>query len=1041
MHTLSAWFTKNPVAANLVMLLILIAGFFTLQSIRIEGFPAIPPSSITISTLYPGASAEQVDRGVSRKIEKALEGLPGIKKVSSHSEAGMSFVTVQKGSRFDMDRFQNEITTRIDSIFNLPQRAERPIISRDEFNVEALLVQVYGDTDQRTLQKVSRQVKEELFGRPEIVKMTPFGLLPHEIRIEVDDDKLRAHGMSLTAVAGAIEKASLDYRTGSIKSSTGEVAVRADHKAISYEEFAAIPVRTLGDGTRVLIKDVARVIDGFKDDGIFARFQGKPSVGMMIYTSKKGHLMDVSEAAHDVLETIRPQLPEGIKVDIWGEYSIYMKDRLSLLATNAYQGLFIVFGLLTLFLNVRLAFWVALGIPLSIGGTLVLVGDRFLGHSLNDITTFGIIIVLGVLVDDAIVVGESVFETRKTIKDPIEGTIQGVNRVSTATIFGCFTSIAAFYPLLMIDNDLGKVFAGFSVVVIIALLVSLFESKLILPAHLAAVHMESNTSNHVVIQFWTKVQARFQDLLAYINERIYQPMLKRALRHRYATLTLLLAVAVCSISLVYNGWLRTVFFPDVPGQIITINMKMKNGSPMHLTAANLNVIEKAADQLNLEIMAELSIDEPPIARVMTAVTGPYDAEIYAELQPERKRSIETMETVKRWRKIVGTLEGTEELTFSGSMETGGGFAVMLSARHVKVLEDAVERLTTELETLEGVHSIRDDLRQGSPQIRLRLKPEAQHLGVSAADLARQIGDGFGGLEVQRLQRDADEVAVVVKYKKERRRYMQDILDTQIETDQGRWLPLLMVASVESGYVPSSIYRQNNKRAVLVKASLDKEMISPTEAMKWIKENIQPQLTDLYPELTIKGAGELEEIGEIRGGMIRGLIIIMVLIYTLLAIPLKSYWQPFVIMSVIPFGFVGAAFGHLFMNFPLSILSFFGMMAVAGIVVNDSLVMLTRFNSIRKEESSLEAALISAGSSRFRAIFLTTVTTVCGLLPLLTETSEQAQYLIPAAISLACGEMFATPVTLFIVPLLVHVGNDLIRVGRRLKRLVTVRLRS
>ncbi len=1035
MHALSAWFTKNPVAANLVMFLILIGGFFTIKSIRIEGFPALPSNSVTISTVYSGASADQVDRGVSRKIEKALEGMPGIKKTSSFSEAEMSSVMVQKISRFDMDRFQNEVTTRINAIYNLPQRAERPIITRDEFNVEALLVQIYGDTDRKTLQKVSRQVKEELLGQPEITKIIPFGLLPYEISIDVDDEKMRAFSITLTEVAGAIQNASLNYHTGSIESSAGKVVIRADQKAFSYEEFAAIPVRTLKDGTRLLVKDVAKVIDGFQDEGLFARFQGKPSVGMMIYTSKKGNLIEVSKAAHKAVKTLRPQLPAGIEIDVWGEYSIYMKERLSLLATNALQGLMIVFGLLTLFLNVRLAFWVAMGIPLSIGGTLILMGDRFLGHSLNDITTFGMIIVLGILVDDAIVVGESVFESRETIKDPIEGTIKGVHRVSTATIFGCFTTIAAFYPLLLIDNDLGKLFAGFSVVVISALLVSLMESKLILPAHLAAVRMEDTRKPKYIFKSWKRIQNFFQSLLSFVNNTVYQPVLKNALRHRYATLTILLTIAMCGISMINNGWIRAVFFPDVPGQIITVNMKMKNGSPKHLTASNLQVIENMADSLNKEIMTELSVDEPPIVKIMTALTSPYDAEIYAELQPEKERSIETMETVERWREKVGTLEGTEELIFAGSMETGGGFAVTLGARDDAVLEDAVKRLITALKNLEGVHSIRDDLRQGSPQIRLRLKPEAQHLGVTTADLAMQIGDAFGGLEVQKLQREADEVRVVVKYKEERRRYMRDILDTRIQTAQGKWLPLLLVATVESGYIPSSIYRQNSKRLVFIRASLDKDIISPTEAMKWIKKNAEPEIVSLYPQLTIKGAGELEEMGEIRGGMIRGLIIIVILIYTLLAIPLKSYWQPFVIMSVVPFGFVGAAIGHFVMGFPLSILSFFGMMAVMGIVVNDSLVMLTRFNDIRKEEKSLEKALVMAGSGRFRAIFLTTITTVCGLLPLLSETSEQAQYLIPAAISLAWGELFATPITLIIVPLFIHMGNDLTRAGRLLKQLV------
>ncbi len=1026
MHALSAWFTRNPVAANLLMLLALIAGLFTLQSIRIEGFPALPPSSVTITTLYPGASAEQVDRGVSRKIERALEDMPGVKKISSFSEEGVSSLWVQKISGFDMDRLQNEIESRVNAIPSLPQLTERPIIARDEFNVEALLVQIYGDVDEVTLQKVARHLKEALLANPKITKITPFGLLSHEIRIEVDDAILRSHGLSLRNVAQAIETASLDYSTGSIDSRAGKVIIRADQKSFNYEDFASIPLLTSTGGTRLTIRDVAEVIDGFEEEHRFARFQGLASVGMLVYTSKNGHLLEVSKAAHAVVTAMESQLPQGMKIDVWGETSTYMKARLSLLATNAWQGLLIVFVLLALFLNVRLAFWVAMGIPISLAGTLILMGDRFLGYSLNDITTFGMIVVLGILVDDAIVVGESVFESRRQINDPIKGTIHGVHRVATATVFGCFTTVAAFYPLLLIKNDIGKIFASFSVVVIVSLFMSLLESKLILPAHLAAIRIDRGDRQPTKGWFailWHKIQSLVTNGLTFVNQDLYQPLLNKALQHRYATVVILLTVAVCGLSIIFNGWIRVVFFPEVPGQIITVQLQMRSGSPFNTTLDNIKAIENAAKSINTETMSALHTDKPPIARIMTALTGPFNAEVYAELQPEKLRQLETMETLRQWRKKVGSLEGVEELNFSGSFETGGGFIIELGARDENVLRDAVARFSTALGRLDGVHDIRDDFKQGSPQIRLRLKPEAQHLGLTASDLASQIGDAFGGLEVQRVQRDDNEIKVYVKYQQQRRQYMRDILDTRIQTTHGQWLPLSLVASIESGYVPSSVNRQNGQQIVQVRASLDKTQVSPSEAFKWIQDNVSPELKSLYPELTIQGAGELEEVGEIKGGMIRALIMILILIYALLAVPLKSYWQPLVIMFVIPFGFVGAVIGHWANGLPLSILSFFGMLAVTGVVVNDSLVMITRFNDLRAEGHDLHESLVMAGGTRFRPIILTTVTTVCGLMPLLLETSEQAQYLIPAAISLAWGELFATPITLFIVPTLINILTD------------------
>ena len=441
---------------------------------------------------------------------------------------------------------------------------------------------------------------------------------------------------------------------------------------------------------------------------------------------------------------------------------------------------------------------------------------------------------------------------------------------------------------------------------------------MILPVHLAAVTIDSQPPKGWLSRSWYKLQSLVSCGLTFVNQSIYQPLLGKALRHRYATLVIFLTIAVCGISMIFNGWVRTVFFPEVPGQSITVELQMRNGSPLNLTMDNIKIIENAAESINAEAMATLHTDNPQIKRMMTVLNDPFNAEIYAELQPEELRKLETMETQRRWREKVGTLEGAEELNFGGLFGTGGGFIIELGAGDENVLRDAVTRFSAALNQLDGVHDVRDDFKQGSPQIRLRLKPEAQHLGLNASDLAGQIGDAFGGLEVQRLQRNDDEVKVSVKYQQQRRRYMGDVIDTRIQTEHGRWLPLSLVASIESGYVPASVNHQNGRRVVQVQASLDKERISPSEAFKWIQDNVSPELKSFYPELTIKGAGELEEVGEIKGGMVRALVMILILIYALLAVPLKSYRQPL----VITFGFVGAVIGHWINGLPFSILSFF-----------------------------------------------------------------------------------------------------------------------
>lgn len=1024
MHKLSAWFTRNPVASNLVMLLILVAGFFTLQHIRIEGFPAIEPNSITINTFYPGANTEQVDRSISVRIENALKGMGGIKKIRSESFDGYSAVWVQKTTDMDLDRFQNDIKTRIDAIPNLPQLAERPIITRDEFTISALIVQVFGDVDEITLQKSADLVKEKLQAHPKISRLQLFGLKSHEIRIELNEAKLNSLGLSLLEIGEKINSSSLDYKTGYLKSNNGTIIVRADYKAFQYEEFLNIPIRTTTDGSRILLKDIAKIVDSFEEQEGFAKFQGKPSVGMIAFTSKKGHLIDVSEATREVLEEIKDELPPNVKLDIWGETSVYMKNRLSLLATNAWQGLLIVFVLLTIFLNGRLAFWVAMGIPISLAGAIALMGERFLDYSLNDITTFGLILVMGILVDDAIVVGESVFEERRTLKDRFDGTIKGVNKVATATIFGAFTTVAAFSPILLIDNDLGKVFASFSVIVIAAVLFSLFESKFILPAHLAALK-EIDAKPHNWFTIWLrKLQDKASQMLNFMNKKIYVPILKKVLHNKISFILVFSTVAIISIAMIFNGTIKTAFFPQIPGNIITIALKMNSGSPIKLTIANLDKIEKAAEDINKEYSEKMKLEHPPIKKIMVGLTDAYNAEIYAELQEGDLKKVETLEIIDAFRNKVGELEGTERLEFSGTFETGGDFQLELVSSDIQILKQATDEMTMLLWEIDGVHDLTDNLNSGSPQLRLSLKKEAEHLGITVQTLAGQIGDAFGGLEIQRLQRASKEVKVFVNYEKENRKYIADLLNFRVRNDQVTWFPLSLIADIKYETAETSISRINGLLTASITANLNHDKITSEEVFYWADHLFENDLKNKYPGLKLKRSGELEEMVEIRSGLQMAFAVVVLIIFSLLAIPLKSYWQPLVIMSVIPFGFVGAAYGHLIMNYQLSILSFFGMLAVMGIVVNDSLVMLTRFNDLRSEGMPIKEALVKAGSSRFRAIFLTTVTTVAGLTPLMAETSEQAQYLIPAAISLAFGEIFATTVTLFIIPSLLGIVYDL-----------------
>ncbi len=664
-----------------------------------------------------------------------------------------------------------------------------------------------------------------------------------------------------------------------------------------------------------------------------------------------------------------------------------------------------------------------MGIPFSIAGTLALMGESFLNYSLNDITTFGMIIVLGILVDDAVVVGESVYETRKTVTDPVKGTVLGVHKVSVATVFGTLTTVAAFYPLMLIQNDFGKILASFSMVVCVALLFSLVESKLVLPAHLVAISMAPQKATNRISKGFDKLRHLAAKGLSFVNTRIYAPLLDICLSHRYTALTLFAFLVLIAGWLVRMDLVRTVFFPDIPGDVIMVSASMEKGMPASLAQKNAGIIQDAADRLNREFTDANTADQPPIRKIMTSVEDNGAIEIYAELQPQNERTVKTMDLLTAWRERTSGLEGIESIKFSGNAETGGGFVLKVSSRSPEGLARALALVKKGLTGIEGVYDIRDDLAGGQSEIRLRLKDEARHLGLTPTDLAAQVGAAFAGVEIDKFQKGDDEVKLKVVLSKCQRRYIHQLLDTRISLMDGSLVPLPMVARIESRLSSGYIRRENGQQVAEVKAALDKERISAAGVFEAVQKAVLPEIESAAPGASVLPGGELEEEGEVRGGLFKALAMVLMLIYALLAVPLKSYWKPVIIMSVIPFGFAGAVVGHFIAGIPLSVLSFFGMLALAGIMVNDSLVMLTRFNDLLAEGTPVGQALRMAGTSRFRAIFLTTATTVCGLFPLLTQTSEQAQYLIPAAVSLAYGELFATGITLLIIPVLMRIAYD------------------
>ncbi len=1025
MHALTRWFIHNPVAANLIMLLILAAGYLTLSGIRIEGFPKLPPDTVTISTTYTNAYTNQVDEQITQKIEQALEGLDGVKKITSVSVSGLSEIHIQKNESHDLQKLLDDTRLRVDGITTFPRSADKPVISRVEFDYPAMYILLDGKTDQKTLYKLSRQLKETLLEQPEISRLRILGEKIPEIRIETNPAVLEKYNLTVGDVSQKIQEASLLFESGLLKTKGAHISLRADNQAYFRENFALIPIIENSDGARVLLGELATIIDTFKEDEVIVRFNGQSAVAMELLIGRKENLLIIADVVNKVIEKVEMQLPPEVSISTFGDSSIYITDRLNLLKENAFLGLALVVFLLALFLNTKLALWVGVGIPISIAGALAVMGTKWIDYSLNDVTTFGLIIALGILVDDAVVVGESVFSERERNRDPLIGTEKGVSKVATATVFGVLTTVAAFSPMMLIDSALGKILGTFAGVVILALLFSLFESKFILPAHLAHIDIEKGKcSRFRFVRYWNISQTAAQNGLHWVRDHIYKPVIEWCIQQRYAVFIIFLALAILGIGAIEKGKVKSVFFPEIPGQIITVKMEMDARAPFQLNVANMDTIERIGNELNVWYVDQQITETAPIRSIIKVVEGARNGELYAELAPSVNRpKADMLEILREWQKRVGTLEGTTSLQFSAAEDVAGGFELLLFSKDETSLEQASGELISYLSKIKGVWNIRDSLKGGQPEIHLKLKPEASHLGFTAQDLAVQIGNRFGGAEVQRVQRSNREVKVIVQNNEAARKSLNDLMQTRLKSRQGEWFPLSSVAEFVSSYASDYIERRNGNRVNTVRAFIDKSTVSPSEVSQSVFKEFAPKLNKKYPSVEIKAGGELEEMGSIKGSLIRALILTAILIYVLMAIPLKSYTQPFIIMSVIPFGFIGATVGHLIMDVPLSLLSFFGMLALTGIVVNDSLVMMTRYNDARREGQDVPTALQSAGVGRFQAIFLTTVTTVAGLTPLMYETSEQAQYLIPAAVSLAYGEIFATAITLVLIPVIIAMIED------------------
>jgi multidrug efflux pump subunit AcrB len=1031
-HPIIAWFCSNSVVANILMLIVLGLGISTAINVRKETFPSFTAESVTITVPFSGGTPEDVERGVAIKIEESLQGVEGIDRISSTSTDSSAVVTVEAIENYPITKLLDEVKIQVDAISSFPEQAENPVITENQRQHTVLRVNLHGNVEESVLKETARTLRDDLLKLDNITLVETTGARDYEISIEVSEDKLRLYNLTFDEVTDAISNNSINLSAGFIRSASGDISVRSREQAYVAADFAKIPLRTTSEGTRIYLGDVADIRDGFVDQKFLSRFNGEPSVGLVVTSEGNGDIIVTSREAAEFIANYESThgLPEGVHLTSWQDGSEPIRSRLGLLIRNGITGVLLVLITLALFLNLRLAFWVALGIPISIAGALACFPIDFIDLSLNQVTAFAFIIVLGIIVDDAIVIGESIYTTKE--EDEAEGqahrhlysTVRGVSRVVTPATFGVLTTIAAFYPLTQVSGRMGNVFGQLAVAVIFCLTFSLVESKLILPAHLNHIKV-TQTPKFWISRKWAGFQAAVANGLNYFITRIYQPFLRALIPYRYLTLGLFIAILILVIGLLPSGKLRFVFFPDIYRDAISTTLELEQGLPVEylheqsqlIVDALLETIDELEEQSGERILLNFSV----------SASSNTNSTISAELTSSEERSVSTAEIVKRWRSKVPPIQGVKALTLSGAAgPPGQGLNIQLVSQSLDELQAAAEAMKAQVATYPGVFDIQDTFDSGRPEIRVELTPAGQAAGFNKRSLANNIRSAFYGSEAQRIQRGRDEVKVMVRYPYEERSQLETLREMRVRSADGDAIPFSIIANTTYSDSLASIERADYNRIVSVKAEIDKSTTSGDEILNLLAEDYFPTFRAEFPEVEIELYGEAEQRMKSMKSLISGFQLSLLMIYILIAVPLKSYIKPLFIMSVIPFGIIGALLGHYLFGIPVSILSIFGILALSGIVVNDSLVLIYRIDDLIREHCDLSLAemIIQSASQRFRAILLTTLTTFAGLVPLLAETSVQAQFLKPMAVSVGFGVLFATGITLVLLPMILLIADDI-----------------
>ena len=1033
-----AWMANNIVAANLLMAILLLGGVLLAPSIKQEVFPEVTLDIINISVTYPGASPEEIEEGIILSIEDAVRGIDSVKEVTATANEGVGRISAELLLGADRDAALNDIQRAVDRITSLPEAAERPVISIASNRQQVISLILHGDTSEASLRQLGEQIRDELLQDPDITLVELSGVRPPEISIEVSQENLRRYQTTLSNIATSVKRASIDQPAGGMKTPNGEVLVRVDERRETGVEFEDIPVLSRPNGSSVDLSEVADIKDGFKDTDQAAFFNGKRAVRIQVYRVGDQSPVEVSDAVHEYMEENASGLPTGVGLAVWSDRSQMYRERMDLLMKNAYLGLALVLGVLALFLEIRLAFWVTLGIPISFLGAMLFMPS--MDVSLNMISLFAFILTLGIVVDDAIVVGEAVYKHRQDGMPPMKAAITGAKEVAGPVTFSVLTTVVAFMPMLFVPGAMGKFFKVIPLIVIPILLISLVESLFILPAHLS----HGGSKSRGLLSLVGRAQQAFSGFFERVVAATYVPVATRAVSARYLTVAIAFGILIITAGVVGSGKVKFTFMPKTEGDVITANARLPFGVPVAETAEIQDRIVQAAREVLEDLDTEARLSRGIFSEVGSSAktggamggsssAGSHLTNASMFLIPSGDRSFSASEFTKRWREKVGDVPGVDSLTFTFNVgpPTGNAVDIELSHSDAAALEDQAIALAEKLTEYPGVLDIDSGVTQGKEQLILKLKPNAESLGVTQSDLAMQVRNSFFGSEAVRLQRGRDELRVYVRRTQEERSSEHTLENLRIRTKNGGEIPLKEAATVTRGRAYTQIQRKNGKRILHVTADVDTTVTSGNDINKALKTAVLPEMLAADRGLSYQAGGEQKNQSESLGALRRGFMIALLVMFALMAVSFRSYIQPLIVMLAIPFGIVGAIIGHIVLGYNLSLMSIMGTIALSGVVVNDSLVLVDAINTYRKEMPLFEA-VIAGGQRRFRPILLTSITTFLGLMPMIFETSVQARFLIPMAISLGFGILFVTFITLLLVPSFYMIIEDFLAMIRGFK---------